>query len=126
MIKEADKRSAVVAMDKSLYIQEYHRLLDDTNVYQLLHSDCIQDFISEIQSTLIRLETQGVLSKDMLTFANAGRFYLLPQVHKCVVPRRPVISSCSLPTEKITEFVGYFIKPHVSSIFPSFEILLIT
>ena len=110
VIKEADKGSAVLVMDKSLYIKEGHRLLDDTNVYQLLHSDCTQDIIHEIQSTLIRLEAQGVLSKDMVSFANPvntkpSRSYLLPKVHKCGVPGRPVISSCSSPTEKISELV---------------------
>ena len=79
VIKEADKESTVVAMDKSLYIKKGHRLLNDTNVYQLLHSAKI------IKSA-------------------SG------------VPGRPVISSCSSPTEKISELFDHFIKLLVSSI----------
>ena len=55
----------------------------------------------------------------MNSTAKAGRFYLLPKIHKKGCPGRPVISGCNTPTEKISEFVDHHLKPLVSSI-PSF------
>ena len=49
----------------------------------------------------------------------AGRFYLLPKIHKRGCPGRPVISGCGTCTERISEFVGYHIKPLVPRI-PSY------
>ena len=46
-----------------------------------------------------------------------ARLYLLPKIHKkcSPVPCRPVVSSNGSPTEKISEFVDFFLKPFVSS-----------
>ena len=86
-MKEADNGSAVVVLDKSLYIQKANRHLCDSNVYKPLESDCTSDIIGEIQSTIQIWENQGVLTKHMVNYANPagtrpGRFYLLPKVHK--------------------------------------------
>jgi len=51
--------------------------------------------------------------------ATAGRFYLLPKIHKKNCPGRPVISGCNTPSEKISAFVDSQLKPLVSQI-PSF------
>ena len=48
--------------------------------------------------------------------ATAGRFYLLPKIHKKNCPGRPVISGCNTPTEKISAFVDSQLKPLVSQI----------
>ena len=37
----------------------------------------------------------------------AGRFYILPKIHKQGNPGRPLISSNGHPTERISEFVDY-------------------
>ena len=39
--------------------------------------------------------------------------YLLPKIHKRLsdVPGRPVISNCGMPTEKVSEFLDYQLKP---------------
>ena len=51
--------------------------------------------------------------------ATAGRFYLLPKIHKKNCPGRPVLSGCNTPTQKISAFVDSQLKPLVSQI-PSF------
>ena len=51
--------------------------------------------------------------------ATAGRFYLLPKIHKKNCPGRPVISGCNTRTEKISAFVDSKLKPLVSQS-PSF------
>ena len=124
VIKEADKGAGVVILDKTLYVREALRQLNDDNVYQKLDSDPTEDIITQLNVTLLRLVNEGVITKEMADFANPkgtkpGRFYLLPKVHKIGVPGRPVVSSCSSPTERISELVDYFLKPLVLRI-PSY------
>ena len=44
---------------------------------------------------------------------NLGKMYLLPKIHKRLsdVPGRPVISNCGVPTEEVSEFSDYQLKP---------------
>ena len=49
----------------------------------------------------------------------AGRFYLLPKIHKAGNPGRPIVSANGHPTEKISEFVDLHLQPHVHSL-PSY------
>ena len=44
----------------------------------------------------------------------AGRFYLLSKLHKKGCPGRPVISGCSTPTKRISQFV-HSLVPSVKS-----------
>ena len=42
-----------------------------------------------------------------------GKLYLLPKIHKRLpnVPRRPVISNCGAPIEKVSEFLDSHMQP---------------
>ena len=44
---------------------------------------------------------------------NLGKLYFLPKIHKrlSAVPGRPVISNCCTPTEKVSEYLDYILKP---------------
>ena len=44
---------------------------------------------------------------------NLGKLYFLPKIHKRLqeVPGRPDISNCGAPTEKVSEFLDYHLKP---------------
>ena len=44
-----------------------------------------------------------------------GRFYILPKVHKQGNPGRPIVSSNSHPTERISQFVDHHLKPLVQT-----------
>ena len=50
------------------------------------------------------------------THEKAGRFYLLPKVHKAGNPGRPIVSANGHPTEKISEFVDLHLQPHVQDL----------
>ena len=43
--------------------------------------------------------------------------YLLPKIHKRLsdVSGRPVISNCGMPTEKVSEFLHYELKPVIQN-----------
>ena len=45
-----------------------------------------------------------------------GRFYLLPKIHKVNNPGRPIVSANGHPTEKISEFVDFHLRPHVEAL----------
>ena len=46
------------------------------------------------------------------------KLYLLPKIHKRLenVPGRPVIYNCGTPTEKLSEFLDYHLKPAMQSV----------
>ena len=49
----------------------------------------------------------------------AGRFYLLPKIHKSGNPDRPIVSANGHHTKKISEFVDLHLQPHVQNL-PSY------
>ena len=124
VIKDADKGSAVVIMDRTRYIQEALRHLEDMNTYVRLDCDPSSSFLSQIELVVKRLKSEGVLTKDQADFAvrndsKPARFYLLPKIHKAAVPGRPVVSSCGCITENISVIVDWFLKPLIQTI-PSY------
>ena len=42
------------------------------------------------------------------TNVKPGRFCILPKIHKTENPGRPIVSSNSHPTERISQFVDYY------------------
>ena len=48
-----------------------------------------------------------------------ARFYILPKIHKEGAPGRPIVSSCGSTTEKISQFIDYYLHPLVTRI-PSY------
>ena len=70
------------------------------------------------------LSKQNISSKEFKYFSynykkstNLAKLYLLPKIHKRLenVPGRPVISNCGTPTEKVSEFLDYHLKPTMQS-----------
>ena len=119
VIKQADKGSAVVVIDREKYIDEAMRQLNDREVYIPLHSDPTAAMTKKINVRINKLRDDGYISDSTLQYllinsdARAGRFYLLPKIHKTNCPGRPVISGCNTPTEKISAFADHQLKPLV-------------
>lgn len=121
VIKPADKGSAVVVMDKSDYIQEAERQLSDNRFYKKLDSDPTVDFTQKITKSLEDMHDKGYIDFDTLEYlkpeeAKAGRFYLLPKIHKENNPGRPIVSANGHPTEKLSEFVDFHLRPFVENL----------
>ena len=124
VIKQADKGSAVVVMDREKYVSEAMRQLNDKEVYIPLTKDPTEEMIETINGRVNRLHRDGYIKDSTLQYllinsdARAGRFYLLPKIHKKNCPGRPVISGCNTPTEKMSAFVDHQLKslvPHIPS-----------
>ena len=73
-------------------------------MYLRTHATAISDIEQDIQHLADQLHIEGVITDDIRQFAirrktKPARFYLLPKVHKKVVPGRPVVSACGSATE---------------------------
>ena len=96
------------------------RPLNDSEVYISLRNDPTVDMIRKVNERVEKLHNDGYISQSTLQYlmvtndATAGRFYLLPKIHKKNCPGRPVISGCNTPTEKISAFVESQLKRLVS------------
>ena len=88
IIKQADKGSAVVVMDREANINEAMGQLNDSEVYMLLDRDPTWDMVKRINEKIRESWEKGniddktkaylMVSEDM----KPGRFHLLPKIHK--------------------------------------------
>ena len=121
-IKPADKGGAVVVMDLKDYLAEGYKQLSDGNVYKKLSESKTLEYHNLIKSYLKHCyESDSDISRETFMYLTdfvprTSRLYLLPKIHKNVQPppERPVISSNGAPTERISQFVDFFLQPFVS------------
>ena len=120
VIKDADKGSGsgTVIMDRDWYINECLRQLNDTKFYRQLDIDQTSDVQTRIQFYIKRLHKDNIIDDKTKRFLiqtdpKPGRFYILPKIHKQGNPGRPIVSSNGHPTERISQFVDYHLKPLV-------------
>ena len=118
VIKAADKGSGTVIMDSDWYINECLRQLNDTKFYRQLDIDQSSDIQTRIQFYIKRLHKDNIIDDKTKRFLiqtdpKPGRFYILPKIHKQGNPGRPIVSSNGHPTERISQFLDYHLKPLV-------------
>lgn len=126
IIKPADKGAATVIMNRSAYIAEAHRQLDNTTYYQKLDGPIFQYNIPKINEILEDMTSQHFISSKQLAYLRARTtdrprtFYLLPKIHKPrhkwpqpnVMPEgRPIVSDCGSESYRISEYIDSFIRP---------------
>ncbi|XP_071141774.1 uncharacterized protein [Mytilus edulis] len=122
VIKQADKGSAVVVMNKADYIEEGNRQLSNAKFYKELACDPTKEISKKINDVLSEMNKDKQIDDDTYDYlrpdetCTAGRFYLLPKLHKEGIPGRPIVSANGHPTEKISEFVDYHLRPHVKQL----------
>ena len=124
VIKPADKGSAVVVMDRDHYVSEAERQLNDSTFYKPLDHDPTPEFAKQVSDTVSEMHDQGLISEKNMAYLivdqpKAGRFYLLPKIHKAGNPGRPIVFANGHPTEKISEFVDLHLQSHVQTL-PSY------
>jgi len=123
VIKPADKGSAVVVMDTSMYIAEAERQLNNGQAYMRLPNNPTVAHHNEITKVVDQLLHKGEIDRKCADYLvikepRTPQFYLLPKVHKGIIPPpgRPIVSGNAGPTERISQLVDHFLKPHVQSI----------
>ena len=123
IIRPADKGSAVVVMDKITYLQQAERQLSNCRFCEKLDSDPTLDFTQKITRVLDAMHARGHIDDKTMEYltpedSKPCRFYLLPKIHKENNPGRPIVSANGHPTEKISEFIDFHLRPFVEN-FPS-------
>ena len=118
VIKKADKGSAIVIMQTTDYLREGYRQLNDRNFYIKLKEDPTQSISDKICNVLTEMRQLKLITEKTFDYLNiknpkAGRFYLLPKIHKKQVPGRPICSSIGHPMCNISKFVDAHIKDYV-------------
>ena len=123
VIKKGDKRSGIVVWDKADYLREAEKQLSDKNVYQEVQfkKQMLSKLLDTSNKFFSGLKTKGFIAEKELKYftyeykkaCNLGKMYLLPKIHKRLsdVPGRPVISTCGMPTERVSEFLDCQLKP---------------
>ena len=111
-------------MDRDHYVSKAERQLNDSTFYKPLDHDPTPEFAKQVSDTVSKMHGQGLISEKNMAYLivdqpKAGRFYLLPKMHKAGNPGRPIVSANGHPTEKISEFVDLHLQSHVQTL-PSY------
>ena len=93
------KGSGTVVMDKSWYIEERNRQLNDTKFYQKLHDDDLTTNIKLRVKTCVNRMHRDEYTDDKTKIyliqsdPKPERFYIFSKIHKTGNPGRPIVSS---------------------------------
>ncbi len=125
-IKKADKGSATVIQNTRDYIRESEKLLNVPEHYRVdnicqtpHHNKVITDFLNRLY------DAEDISSQTLDYLVNTkprtSLLYTQPKIHKGVLPPpcRPIVSGNNSPSERISAFVDWFLKPIVPQI-PSY------
>ena len=112
--------SAVVVMDKKYYLQEGFRQLSDDKFYEEVPEDLTELHVHKVSLAVNDLVDHGQITEKTAKYLlydieRTPKFYLLPKIHKSLVsPKgRGIVSGNGSPTEKISQFVDFFLSPLV-------------
>ena len=112
-------------MDRDHYVtRSLERQLNDWTYYELLDHESTDEFAKKVLETVEEMSDDNYTTEKNMRHLivkqlKAGRFYLLPKIHKAENRGRPIVSANGHPTEKISEFVDLHLQPHVNSL-PSY------
>lgn len=133
VIKPADKGSAVVVMDKTAYLREAYRQLNNARYYKKLTQPVYPTNVPKINSILRKMHEEKYIDDQQLHFLSASnddrprRFYLLPKIHKPkdkwpfpdMPDGRPIVSDTNSESCRIAKYIDYFLRP-ISSKHPAY------
>lgn len=124
IIKPADKGGAIVILDKTDYVNEANKQLSVSTFYKALPNDPTQDYKQIVKDKLAELVKNKTINettaRSLIPLSPvAGKFYLLPKIHKVNNPGRPIVSGIGTVTENLSRYVDNLICDIPPS-FPSF------
>ena len=109
-------------MDRSDYIAEAEKELNNKSVYKnvIFKEKMLQDLAETTNNIFKSLRRKDKMTEKEPKYftiphkkaTNLGKMYLLPKIHKKFfnIPDILVISNCSSPTEKVSEFLDSHLK----------------
>ena len=114
IVLTADKRVAMVIMDRQDYINKLNSLLNQ-NTYRSIPRDPTNTIKNKLISILKRVKYQtGLDSNTYKSMYCTGcvplKFYGLPKIHKPDTPLRPIVSSCGSVTYGVAKELAKILK----------------
>jgi hypothetical protein len=125
IFRKADKGGKLTILTVDSYLAEAHRQLSDTKYYIETSHDHTAETAYQIETFLTHLYNGKLITIDTFEFLEPSSnvrtpvFYILPKLHKEGIPGRPIISGCNSPTEKLSQYLDFYLKPIVHNI-PSY------
>ena len=122
VINKADKGSTIVIINKKDYIEEGLKNLNVMRTYKLLSGNPTKHICKQISSTLTDAYKKFYLTKNMYDFClppkntRLARIYFLKKIYKNPMGIRSIVSSCQSPTENISQFIDFWLQPHVKTL----------
>ncbi|XP_053545722.1 calpain-1 catalytic subunit-like [Bombina bombina] len=120
VIKQADKGCSVVVMNRSSYIAEALRQLEDTSSYTKLRGDPTNVFQRQLMHLLDGALEEGFIDNDTCQYLYVKHpvipiFHHLPKVHKTIenVQGRPIVSGIGSMLEHLSEWLDDLLQPLV-------------
>jgi hypothetical protein len=124
IIKPADKGGATVIMDKTAYVTEAMRQLNNSKYYKEIDTPLYPSTRLKIKNVLTHMFRTKKINKKQLEYLTGPIncrnriFYLLPKIHKPKVnwPQknmpegRPIVSDVDSESYRISEYVDYHIN----------------
>ena len=118
ILKKADKGITTIVMNRENKINEGQKQLDDRNNYQPLDKPMVRDTSQRVKPLINALHQAGYIDEMTVKWFNPTPnppripvFYTLTKFHKPTLVRRPIISGCDGPTERLSSFVDKLFEP---------------
>ena len=121
VITNAYKGGAIVILDVKDYVKECERQLNNTKNYENLQKDPIATNNELVHRIIRGLENEKLIQENIveglkINSPRTPQFFLQPKIHNKENLGRPVISSISCPTSKISEYVDYHLQSVIKQI----------
>jgi len=139
VIKPADKGGATVILDKTAYLREVYRQLNNPKYYSRLKEPLYHKNALNIRTVLRELLDEKFINYKQFLYLSGPKeykprnFYILPKIHKSrdtwphpnMPEGRPICSDIDSETYRVSSFIDSFINPlstkHDSYVKNSFE-----
>ena len=123
-IRPFDKTKGFVIVDEAAYVASMHEELSNTNVYEKIADGpgIVVDINNRIRAWADEWEYQQQISSNIAKWvvnpnATAGYFYKTYKAHKPpLYPTRTITSACGSPTERLSQWLDYFLSPIARSL----------
>ena len=123
VIRQADKGSCTVVIDREQYVREGHQHLANEKIYQSCDKDRTLEIAHKANWAVTHHHQTGALSKytknQLFTDIKevmTQRLYFLRKVHKSPHKLRPIVSASAGPTENISAHLVRLLGPHQEDI----------
>ena len=125
IIKPADKGGSIVIMNRSDYLHEAYRQLNDTNYYKRIPQSIKLINRQKINSILDEINSLGYITDrqwEFLTGPTEPRnrlFYMLPKIHKektkwtvpdQIPPGRSIVSDVNSESYRVSKYIDSFLS----------------